>query len=205
MKYVKVFLEEFKKTPIFTFKDVEKFITYNGSTGAYAKVFMSKMLKSGRTYKITKGNYSMYKDSEIIGFPFYPFYYGLGFALTHYGFWKQQSNPHVITTRNVRVGVRTFLGSNFFVSKISDNMFFGYVYVKGQNFFYPISDVEKTLIDVLYYDFNLEDYVYENLLKNINKEKIKEYLKLCNKKVNAAYIKIIRMYGRRSYLPSSST
>lgn len=191
MKYVKAFLEEFKKTPTFTFKDVQRFLGSKGSKGKYTKMFIGSMLRTERAYRITNGSYSLYGDIEIVGFPFYPFYYGLGFALTYYGFWKQQANPHVITTRKVRVGTRAAFGLNFQVSKISKEMFFGYDYVKGQNFYYPVSDVEKTLIDVLYYDLHLEDYVYANILKTLDNKKIRKYLKRCNKKVNTGYLAIV--------------
>ena len=153
------------------------------------------MLRTDRAYRIAKGSYSLYKDIEVVGFPFYPFYYGLGFALTYHGLWKQQSNLHVITTRKVRTGTRTVFGLNFHVSKISKDMFFGYVYVKGQNFYYPVSDVEKTFIDVLYYGLNLEDYVYANMLKKLDDKKMKKYLKWCNEKVNVGYLRLKRAHG----------
>ena len=200
MKYIREFLENFKKTPAFTFKGAERFLKYKGSTSAYAKLFMSKLVKSGRTYRITKGNYSLFKDNEIVGFPFYPFYYGLGFALTNHGLSKQQFNPHVITTRNVRAGLRTAFCSNFYVSKISEGMFFGYIYVKGENFSYPLSDIEKTLIDMLYYDFSVEEYVYENIFKRLDKRKTREYLKLCNDKITGKYTRLERLYGK--FIPS---
>jgi hypothetical protein len=104
MKYIEAFLEEFKKTPAFTFKDVQRFLESKGSKGKYTKMFIGSMLRTERAYRITNGSYSLYRDIEIVGFPFYPFYYGLGFALTYHGFWKQQASPHVITTRKVRVG-----------------------------------------------------------------------------------------------------
>ncbi len=195
MKYVDSFLEEFKRTPTFTIKDAEKFLRYKGSTKAYPKIFMKLMVKSGRACKVSRGFYTLYKDIEVVGFPFYPFYYGLGFALTKHRLWKQQANPYILTTRNVRRGNREAFGSNFTVSKISKRMFFGYHYTKGSNFYYPISDIEKTLIDCIYYRFNLEDYVYTNIFKMIDKKKIGIYLKNCNKKIKIKYNILIKIYG----------
>lgn len=194
MKYIKLFLDHFKNTPVFSFRDVQKFLKYNNSTAAYARIFISAMIANGRVNRVTKGFYSLYTDIEVVGFPFYAFYYGLGFALSYHALWKQQSNPHVITTNNVRVGTRTALNSNFIVSRIPKNMFFGYAYVKGQRFFYPVSDIEKTLIDTLYYRFNLEDYVYENIFRKLDTKKMKKYLKLCDERIRTEYQKLEKRY-----------
>jgi predicted transcriptional regulator of viral defense system len=198
MKYITSFLKEFKKTPVFTIKDVEKFLTYKGSTKAYSKIFIALMVKSGRAHKLGNGFYTLYNDMDVVGFQFYPFYYGLGFALTKYKLWKQQSNQYVITTRNVRRGNRKAFGLNFTVSKISNTMFFGYSYIKGTNFYFPISDIEKTLIDCIYYKFNLEDYAYVNIFKNLEDKKMANYLKKCNKRVNSAYNKLKRTYATKA-------
>lgn len=187
MKYVDSFLEEFKKTPIFTISDTTKFLKYNGSTGTYPTVFIAQMIRSGRVHKITRGVYTLYKDIELVGFAFCPFYYGLGFALTKHKLWKQQANPYVLTIRNVRRGTRQAFGLNFTVSRISKDMFFGYYYIKGQNAYYPISDIEKTLIDCIYYRLNLEDYVYGNIFQKLDAQKMNGYLKKCNKRVRIKY------------------
>lgn len=197
MKYVDAFLEEFKETPTFNMADVKKFLEYKGSTSAYSGIFIKLMIKGGRVYKVTKGVYTLYRNIEVVGFPFYPFYYGLGFALTKHRLWKQQANPYVITTKNVRRGSRVAFGSNFAVSKISKNMFFGYYYTKGLNFYYPISDIEKTLIDCIYYNLNLEDYVYADIFGRLDNKKINKYLKRCNKKVRMRYAFLKSHYEQR--------
>lgn len=197
MKYVDAFLEEFKKTPTFSMNDVKKFLEYKGSTRAYSGIFIKLMIKGGRAYKVTRGSYTLYREIEVVGFPFYPFYYGLGFALTKHRLWKQQANPYVLTTKNVRRGSRAASGSNFAVSKISKKMFFGYYYTKGPNFYYPVSDIEKTLIDCIYYNFNLEEYVYADIFKRLDNRKINKYLKRCNKKIRTRYNFLNSRYKQR--------
>ncbi len=188
MKYTAMFLARFKKSPVFQTRDVSKFLEYYGSTEDYAKVFIGQMVKSGKAYKVTKGFYTMYKNIEAVGFPFYPFYYGLGFALTHHKLWKQQANPYVLTVKNVRRGPREALGLNYNVSKIAKSMFFGYYYTKGADFYYPISDVEKTLIDCIYYKMSLEGYVYENIFRQLDYKKMQGYLKRCSGRVRTRYL-----------------
>jgi predicted transcriptional regulator of viral defense system len=197
-------MDEFKRTPIFSFNDVKIFLEHHGSTNNYPKIFIKRMIKSGRVYIIAKGFYTLYKDIEVVGFSFYPFYYGLGFALTKHRLWKQQANPYILTIKNVRRGVRQAFGSNFVVSKISSAMFFGYHYVQGSNFYYPISDIEKTLIDCIYYRFNLEDYVYSNIFKSLDNKKIDKYLKKCNKRVKARYLLLKKTYGNIKKLRSKA-
>ncbi len=194
LKYIISFLAEFKKSPTFEMKDVSRFLRYHGSTGAYAKIFISHMVKGGKVHKLTKGFYTVYGNIETVGFPFYPFYYGLGFALTCHKLWKQQANPYVLTVRNVRRGSRKALGLNYNVSKISKGMFFGYYYVKGKDFYYPVSDIEKTLIDCIYYGLNLEDYVYENIFGQLDNGKMQSYLKRCNDRTKARYFELKASY-----------
>ncbi len=194
MKYVKSFLEEFKKTPIFTMRDLKKFLMYNGSTKNYPRIFINLMIKDGKAYRVTKGFYTLYRNIEVVGFPFYPFYYGLSYALTIHKLWTQQANPHVLTTKNVRRGIRTTFGSNFTVSKISKTMFFGYYSIIGVDFYYPISDIEKTLIDCIYYRFNLEDYVYINIFEKLNTKKMDTYLKKCSERIRIKYKMLKKIY-----------
>jgi len=195
MKYINSFSAEFKKTPVFALKDLVKFLESKNSTNVYAKIFIARMVKSGRAHKLGNGFYTLYNNIETVGFPFSPFYYGLGFALTTHRLWKQQANPNVITTKNVRRGIRKAFGLNYNVSKISKSMFFGYNYVKGPDFYYPMSDVEKTLIDCIYYRFNLEEYVYDNIFKQIDNQKISHYLKKCNKAVRKRYDNLKKAYN----------
>ena len=196
MKYTTLFMARFRKTPVFQINDVQKFMHQYGSSKAYATIFISRMVKSARVYRLSGGFYTLYNEIETVGFQFYPFYYGLGYALTHYNLWKQQANPYVLTVKNVRRGTRNAFGLNYNIGKISKKMFFGYSYFKGRSFYYPVSDLEKTLIDCIYYNMPLEDYVYENAFKRSNQKKMSMYLKKCNTRTRLKYKKLHRMYAR---------
>ena len=195
MKYVRKFLGEFRKTSVFSTADVRRFLVSEGASPTYALVFINSMIRRGKAFCLAKGIYTLYRDIEVAGFAFSPFYYGLGFALTKHRLWKQQANLHVLTTRNVRRGSRVVLGTNINVSKISKRMFFGYVYVKGANFYYPVSDIEKTLIDCIYYRFSLEDYVYESIFAKLDSRKMKVYLRQCSTRVKAGYKNLKEKYS----------
>ncbi|EQD66731.1 transcriptional regulator, partial [mine drainage metagenome] len=80
---------------------------------------------------------------------FLPFYYGLEDALSLRGFWEQETNPVIITPRKVRNGVRQFDSRNYVVRRIDRKMFFGYTFVNYEEFYIPVSDTEKTLIDLI--------------------------------------------------------
>lgn len=76
--------------------------------------------------------------------------------------------------------MRVIGGANVVVRKISSKMYFGY----ERKFFDDIqewirvSDAEKTLIDLIYYDYPLADEIIPELEKIVNKKKLKKYLSL---------------------------
>lgn len=183
MKYKEEFISHFNRFPLFRFGDAERFLTSMGASPVYARKFMSIVVSNGLAYRITKGVYTMHKDVNLVGYAFKPFYYGLGTALTHYGLWEQQATQTIITTRNVREGTRIFFGLNATVRRIPEKLFFGYVNESYGNFHFYVSDVEKTLIDIVYYRFVIEDYAYTNLFRRANRMKLKGYLKKYPEKI----------------------
>ncbi|MCL5976182.1 MAG: hypothetical protein M1580_01120, partial [Candidatus Parvarchaeota archaeon] len=110
------------------------------------------------------------------GFAFSPFYYGLTYALSYYNLLEERANPVIITTKSVRSGTRKSMGINISVFKLPKSMFFGYTMVKGESFYYPISDIEKTFLDLVYFDIGLRKDTLYRLVKSLNRKKLKEYL-----------------------------
>lgn len=187
MKYKKDFIKHFGNFPLFSFNDAYLFLSKMGSSKDYIRKLISLMLKREEIYRITKGYYTLNKDPEVIGYAFKPFYYGLGYALNHYNLSEQQANVTIVTTKKVRVGVRNIFGTNTMVRKIPKELYFGYRTVKGENFYFPVSDIEKTLLDMLYFDYVTEAYVYVNLFKKLNRQRINIYLKRYNNRVKVKY------------------
>jgi len=180
MKYVKPFLDYFSGFPIFTSNDVKLFLDKNGAGGGYYKIFMRNLVASGRAFQIKKGYYTLHNDLMTVGFAFTPFYYGLETALTHYNLWDYVTPISIITTRHVRSGIRSVFGRNVSIRRISKRMFFGYSLIKYEDLFYiPMADIEKTLIDSVYFRTVFNGGVYKEILKKVDTKKLHKYLDTC--------------------------
>jgi predicted transcriptional regulator of viral defense system len=90
--------------------------------------------------------------------------------------WEQETNPIIITVRKVRTGVREVLGQNVWVRRISPRYFFGYNYLTSGEFLLPVSDLEKTLIDMIYFGEARGDII-ERFRGRVNRRKLEGYLK----------------------------
>ncbi len=176
MKYVEKFIEHFSKTPVFSAKDADRFLIYNGAGSTYTKRFIYIMIKEGRIFRIAKGMYTVYDNAEVIGFAFSPFYYGLLYSLSYYDIWEERANTEIVTTRIVRSGEKKSLDTNISVFRIPRRFFFGYSMVKGDLFYYPISDLEKTFIDIIYFRINIRQETMKKLVSKLNKKKLYKYV-----------------------------
>jgi len=178
MKYIKKFLEYFDGFPTFTVKDVKLFLSKHGTRGNYYKTFMHSMVKNGRAYTIKKGRYTLHDDPMVAGFAFSPFYYGMETALTHYKLWNYMAPISIVTTNRVRSKDIKLLGRNATVRKIQKSKFFGYSMVHYKDDMYiPMADIEKTLIDSVYFHAHFSSDVYAELAKKIDRKKLEGYLK----------------------------
>ena len=190
MKYVHEFLKHFSKVPAFSAKDAEQFLIYIGSGKKYPKRFIQNMRAGNRIFKLAKGMYTTLNNSEVIGFAFSPFYYGLTYALSYYNVWEERANPVIVTTKTVRSGMRKAMGTNISVFRIPKTMFFGYNIVKGEAVYYPISDLEKTFIDLVYFGISLREDTLNRLVARLDRKKLREYLLRSPKRLWASTEKI---------------
>jgi predicted transcriptional regulator of viral defense system len=152
MKYVKQFLSTFQNKYVFSANDVQRFLSFRHANKDYYKIFLSNLLKEDKINRIRYGYYSFYDDIMLTGFSYYPFYYGLESALSILKLWDQETNSVIITPLHVKTGITQYNGKNYIVRKMSRELFFGYTYVKYFDFYIPVSDLEKTLIDFVYYN-----------------------------------------------------
>lgn len=187
MKYKSEFLKHFGKFQLFTFDDAGLFLSDMGASQYYIRKFISIMLKTGRLNRITKGYYTLNKEIEIIGYAFKPFYYGLGTSLIYYDLSEQQASQTVITTKMVREGVREIFGVNVVIKRIPKSLYFGYNDVMGERFHFYLSDIEKTLLDMIYFNYTVEEYVYKNIFRQVNKNRINGYLKKYSDRVRLKF------------------
>ncbi|MDO8554479.1 MAG: hypothetical protein Q7S22_06740 [Candidatus Micrarchaeota archaeon] len=176
MKYLKLFREWFITRPTFTTSDIRKVLSKTGISNEYLYVLIHNLIKKREMKVIRKGVYTLKEEMTVVGFAFPPFYYGLQEALSLRKLWEQEANSIVITTRKVRSGVRVFLGNNYLVKRIDRKMFFGFEMIKYYDYWLPVSDVEKTLIDFVYFKQRLPKETLNEIKKQIRNDKLKEYL-----------------------------
>ena len=165
-------IDKFKDWPVFTFKDVEKLVGKS-----YAKLLIHNHLKSGKIIKMGKGVYSFQKDPVLAVFAFRPSYLGLEFALTFYELWEQESIPVIVTSRKVRPGVRQISGENVLIRRIKPSGMFGYETRKYYDFYIPVSNFEKTLVDFIYYREPITKTAFRALYKRCDRTVVEKYLK----------------------------
>jgi predicted transcriptional regulator of viral defense system len=167
-------IREFSKsTPVFRTKDVELLVKNKN----YSYLILHKLAKRGEIKRITKGWYSLHEDPVISVFCFKPAYIGLQEALSLHELWEQETNVVIVTAKKVRTGIRKILDSNVILHRIKQKYFFGFDYLKYENFFIPVSDIEKTLIDLVYFNEIPGKNVLREIKKQIDKKKLEKYLK----------------------------
>jgi predicted transcriptional regulator of viral defense system len=142
----------------------------------YTYLLLHNLLKRGEIKRVTKGWYSQHDDPIVSVFCFKPAYIGLQEALSFHGLWEQETAVVLVTTQKARVGVRKVLESNVILRRINRKYFFGFDYLKYGDFFVPISDVEKTLIDLIYFNEIPGKDVLREIKKRMDKKKLEEYL-----------------------------
>lgn len=203
MKYVDRFLEYFKGFPIFTSGDARLFLDRSGAGKDYYKVFMHNLVGSGRAFQIKRGYYTLHDDPMAAGFAFAPFYYGMETALTHYDLWDYVTPISIITAGTVRSGTRSVFGRNVTVRRIPKEMLFGYSLIKYEELFYiPMADIEKTLIDSVYFRSPFSEDVYRRILGRADIVKLGKYLDFCSEEVRAGVSVLTARYGSASPSPA---
>lgn len=178
MKYSGLLAETFSGQPSFSIGDAKRLLP--GISGGYLDVLLHNLAKMGKIHRISRGFYSFHDDLQVVGFAFRPFYYGLQDAMSLLDIWEQETNPVVITPRKVVSGLRHFEGSNYVVHRIGRKMFFGHELMKYGEMWIPVSDAEKTFIDMVYFGQNIPKDMLTTFKRRIDKEKFSSYLAKCD-------------------------
>ncbi|MEM5773231.1 MAG: hypothetical protein QXL86_03365 [Candidatus Aenigmatarchaeota archaeon] len=185
--YLNKLREFFKTTPVFRAKDVEVLI----KNKKYSHLILFKLSKKDEIKRVVKGWYSLYDDPIISVFCFRPAYIGLQEALSIHNLWEQETNVVIVSTRKIRTGVRKVFNSNVILHRIDEKYFFGYDYINYEKFFVPVSDIEKTLIDLVYFNEIPSKDVLVEIKKKLNKDKLNTYLKKFQPKFRERVINLI--------------
>lgn len=179
----------FDKSPVVDFKSIERIIGVSKKS-SYAKLLIYNLIKSGRIKKIGKGVYTKHSESSLAVFAFKPSYLGLQSALSFYGIWEQETIPIILTTKKVRVGLRSVMNSNILLRNIDKKHFFGFELQKENGFYLPYSDLEKTLIDMVVFNQKISKEVIFEIRKKINRDRLNEYLKRYGKNIRNRVLEI---------------
>lgn len=167
----------FGKSPVVSFDSVKKIVQGRKNKKQYARHLIRNLLLKGKIKKLTKGWYTRGNDSSHAVFCFQPAYFGLQDALSFQGIWEQETIPIIITTKRIKQGIRKIMGSNVLIRRIKKEYFFGFESHEQNGMYLPYSDVEKTLIDMLYFRENLSKEALKRILKKMDTKKFGDYLK----------------------------
>jgi predicted transcriptional regulator of viral defense system len=198
MSAVSDLIERFRREPAFSARDAQVFFRARKVSPAYRNLLLHNLVRKGKLFRIAKGRYTFRDEMQSVGFAFQPFYYGLQDALSLRNLWEQETVPVVITARRVRSGLRKFAGGNYLVRRISRRMFFGFEAAEYGDFWIPVSDAEKTLIDLVYFRQPISDETIVEIRKVMRKEVMREYLKRVPKWVEE---RVRKKLGRKLHQP----
>ncbi len=157
---------------------------------------LSYMKANGMIYSLGHGTYTFNRNLNVSGFAYSPFYYGLMFAMTIRELWDQNSRPDILTPRKVRISnIKVFNGEeSVFVHHVPIKLFFGFDMVKYGGIKVPVSDPEKTLIDLFYYRVKLSTGDYGGILKAVSYDKLNKYLKFYDVRLASTVMKFAKRY-----------
>jgi predicted transcriptional regulator of viral defense system len=161
-----------RTTPAFRVKDIEVIV----GDSPYSSFLVHYLRKKGEIRRIAKGWYTAIEDPVVSVFAFRPAYLGLQEALSLRNLWEQESNVVIVSASSVRNGIREIMGSKVILHRISHKYFFGFEMIRYDEFYLPVSDVEKTLIDLVYFDELPDRDVLKRLVREADFQKLHRYL-----------------------------
>ena len=159
IKYIKQIREFLKKTPVATLGDINMVVRNK----PYSYLLANNMIKRGELNRIKKGFYSLHDDPTLAVFCYRPAYLGLNEALSIHNLWEQETVTIIVTAQKVKHRKIMVFENKVFLHRIKPKYLFGFEMVKYGDFFVPVSDIEKTFIDFVYFK------------KYLDKETIKEF------------------------------
>ena len=172
----KIHIDEVRRfiesTPIFQARDVELLVEDKG----YALLLLHKLAKRGEIHRVARGWYSAKDDPIVAVFVLAPSYVGLQDALSLRGLWEQETNVVLVTSGKANPGIRSFLGSRVVVHRLSPRYFFGFDQLSYGSFTIPVSDLEKTLIDLVYFGESPGADLIKELAMKADERVLKRYL-----------------------------
>ena len=181
VKYADLF-NLLRNSSFFTFRSLAQL------TGEkYASFLISKWKRERRIIRLAKGVYSFQKSPFLLAKVLPLAYVGLGSAAFLHGAWNQATRITILTplaARYIRHGEREIGGFKVVVRKITSKLYFGYTlfYLEDVNEWIRISDIEKTIIDLIYFSYPFASEILPGLFEKANKARLRSYLKLMGRR-----------------------
>jgi predicted transcriptional regulator of viral defense system len=173
----KVYIDEVRRfarsTPAFRARDVELLVQDRG----YALLMLHNLARRGEVNRVARGWYSVSEDPVVAVFALQPAYLGLQAALSLRDLWEQESNVVVVTSGKAEPGTREAMGSKVIVHRIDPAYFFGFDYIDHGGFSVPVSDLEKTLVDLVYFRESPGRDVLRELAGKADRKVLEGYLR----------------------------
>ena len=189
-------LEHFGGYPAFSYRDVYLFMKGMYNDAGYAKDLIHALHKKKKIYAIRRGFYTTHKDESVAGYAFRPFYYGLTAALMIRELSGQQTHMEIITPNRIdSTEIVVFNDERFkvFAHHIAKKHFFGFESISYSGFALPVSDPEKTLIDLVYFQKKLPRQEYSELLSSVNTGKLRRYLAYYDRPTKRAVMNLVKL------------
>ncbi len=195
VKY-KEFVEKLSEASIFTFKNVESVVGRN-----YAKVLIHKLKKDGKIVELVKGVYTFKKSPYMIVKAIPKSYIGLGSAAFLHGAWGQVTRITVLSpyvSDRVKGGEREISGERVLLKKISEKMYFGIelIFLEEIEEWIRVSDPEKTMIDLIYFNYPFKDEILPNLSGMVDAKRLSRYLSLIRRRKVRRWRKVLDEINR---------
>jgi len=190
-KYLDEIEDILRKSPVVNLSSITRMMRSKKKIKQYQKHILRNKLKQGKIKRLAKGCYTIHDNPSLAVFCFKPSYLGLQDALSLHELWEQEAIPIIMTATKTNPGIRTILGTNVLIRRISRKYLFGFDYCKQGETYLPYSDIEKTFIDMVYFKQPIGDEAMKNIAKRIDESKLKLYLRAYSKAFNKKIIKII--------------
>lgn len=162
-------------------------------SGSYSKQLIRNLLKAGKIKRLTKGFYTTHDDPSLAVFCFKPAYLGLQDALAFHNLSEQETVPIIVTAKKVRPGIRDVMEQNVLIRRLDKKYLFGFDYYELGKFHLPYSDIEKTLIDMIYFKENISEEICKGIRDRLDQKKLKLYLRAYPDKIKAKVLRAAQL------------
>lgn len=176
---IKAKLEEQEKA-VFNLNEITRII---GKPKQITSVYLNRMCKKKLLFKIERNKFSKTQDIFIIASQLIsPSYLGLTTSLYLQNEFSQIINRIYVFTSRQKKKVNVFDTEVNFI-KVRPKLMFGYKKLKKENSFVMISDIEKTIIDIILFQNYSRISNLQELIKKADVERLEDYAKIIKKEV----------------------